>query len=562
MVGALNGPSAPTQAQVTVNFPAAGSYPLEVDYTECCGGELALTLGTTAGNPISSSGCSPTPASSSLADQFGAEVCRFANDETSIGNAAVGILDAASQFPRVLQIGTTNVYQHPATGEIAARLVQIIEAKTKSMEDGLNAATSELQDAAAKKLAEQLLGGSIPCAVDALHSLQGALNSDLDSGQHYAETMQTLKDLAGGVLDASTSDLVAGTLYAAAKGQFEKLNSLHDALEGLLDDPFCFKTYAQLQAELTASEQLLIGIQTQIGDEINEIALLPLGGDTVWAPVQVGGAIPVLNDPTLPQVPPAGLDGGTTQFQAFQPPACITVEFGVAVPCPSASDIIGGSTTVDISATGLQANSVGTIGGGSSPVRLATFHADANGEFSMPVKIPNSMTAGKHELYVIGTAPDGSLKVFGETITVKADSGPPPRSKCIGKLSGTINGGLTIAPGMVCILTNATVNGGITVGTGAVFEADSSTINGGIVANAPTAFTLCGDQVNGGVSVRSSGFPPLIGGADSPTCAPTTITGGQRSSTSTKGRTRHHRRRLGDAHLHAHTSSQGQNTNH
>ena len=52
VVGALNGPSAPTQAQVTVNFPAAGTYPMEVDYTECCGGQLALTLGTTAGNPI------------------------------------------------------------------------------------------------------------------------------------------------------------------------------------------------------------------------------------------------------------------------------------------------------------------------------------------------------------------------------------------------------------------------------------------------------------------------------------------------------------------------------
>jgi hypothetical protein len=363
-----------------------------------------------------------------------------------------------------------------------------------------------------------------------LTSLKSALNSDLDSGLHYAEAMQTLKDLAGGVLDASTSDLVAGTLYAAAKGQFDKLKSLADGLDELLSDSFCFKTYAQLQAELDATEQMLKGIEIQIGNEINKIALLPLGGDTLWAPLQLGGAIPVLTDPTLPQVPPAGLDGGATQFQPFQPAACITIEFGAAVPCPSASGIIAGITTVNISATGLRANSVGKIGGGSSPVRLATFHTDASGDFSMPVKIPNSMSAGKHELYVIGTAPDGSLKVFGETITVRADSGPPPRPKCIGKLSGTINGHLTIAPGVVCILANATVNGGITVGTGAVFEADSSTINGGIVANAPTAFALCGDLVNGGVSVSYPGFPSLIGGADSPTCAPTTITGGQRRS--------------------------------
>jgi hypothetical protein len=52
VVGAYNQPSAPTQQQVTVEFPTAGTYPVEVDYTECCGGQLALTLGTTAGNPV------------------------------------------------------------------------------------------------------------------------------------------------------------------------------------------------------------------------------------------------------------------------------------------------------------------------------------------------------------------------------------------------------------------------------------------------------------------------------------------------------------------------------
>lgn len=52
VVGALNEPNAASQEQVTVNFPAAGTYPMEVDYTECCGGQLSLTLGTTAGNPI------------------------------------------------------------------------------------------------------------------------------------------------------------------------------------------------------------------------------------------------------------------------------------------------------------------------------------------------------------------------------------------------------------------------------------------------------------------------------------------------------------------------------
>jgi len=46
VVGAYNALSAPTLRPVTVNFPSAGVYPIEVDYSECCVGELVLLLGT------------------------------------------------------------------------------------------------------------------------------------------------------------------------------------------------------------------------------------------------------------------------------------------------------------------------------------------------------------------------------------------------------------------------------------------------------------------------------------------------------------------------------------
>jgi hypothetical protein len=56
VVGAFNNISAPTQRPVTVTFPQAGTYPLEVDYSECCDGQLALILATEAGSVIP-----PTP---------------------------------------------------------------------------------------------------------------------------------------------------------------------------------------------------------------------------------------------------------------------------------------------------------------------------------------------------------------------------------------------------------------------------------------------------------------------------------------------------------------------
>jgi hypothetical protein len=44
VLGALNVPTSPVANDITVNFPAAGSYPMEFDYTECCGGQESLTL--------------------------------------------------------------------------------------------------------------------------------------------------------------------------------------------------------------------------------------------------------------------------------------------------------------------------------------------------------------------------------------------------------------------------------------------------------------------------------------------------------------------------------------
>src|ERR1044071_3810891 len=51
VVGAFNTPTAPVGNVTTVHFPAAGSYPVELDYTECCAGELSFPV-TANGAPI------------------------------------------------------------------------------------------------------------------------------------------------------------------------------------------------------------------------------------------------------------------------------------------------------------------------------------------------------------------------------------------------------------------------------------------------------------------------------------------------------------------------------
>lgn len=48
VMGAYNQPTSPVANSITVNFPAPGSYPYEVDYSECCGGQVALTMANAA----------------------------------------------------------------------------------------------------------------------------------------------------------------------------------------------------------------------------------------------------------------------------------------------------------------------------------------------------------------------------------------------------------------------------------------------------------------------------------------------------------------------------------
>ncbi|MGI8552913.1 MAG: hypothetical protein ACR2PL_19315 [Dehalococcoidia bacterium] len=59
IVGAFNTASAPARTDVVVAFPAAGTYPFELDYSECCSGELSLTL--TANQQLIVPGPSPSP---------------------------------------------------------------------------------------------------------------------------------------------------------------------------------------------------------------------------------------------------------------------------------------------------------------------------------------------------------------------------------------------------------------------------------------------------------------------------------------------------------------------
>lgn len=519
VVGALNGPSSPNQAQVTVNFPAAGTYPVEVDYTECCGGQLALTLGTTAGNPITSAGCPTVAPSPSLADQFGAAVCGFVADEQTIGSAAQNILAAVGTMPPAFQLSPTNVWQVPAVGALQAKDEKTIETNTDALAEAIKAGTSVLQDQVTDKVAERIMGGEIPCVANAWKDLIDASNNDIDAADQFEKATQTLHDLADGSLNATAIFAVTAYEDLAVTSITEKLKSLADALSKYANSCLQAPDGASqtVAADLGAAGQELPAIQAEIQQGSSDIGLLAQGGSFILSPTTTGGPLPIIVDPNLfplptTQLPPALPLGATLNAQPLPP---LTLS----------SSTIGAGSGITLSGSGLAPLSSGQAVFGSDPTRLATFTTDASGSFSVQVQIPAQAPGGLHELYAVGSAPDGSTTALGSSLTVTAGHGPAPAVSCPGTLSGTINGGLTVAPGMVCTLRDATVNGLVRVSPGAIFEADASTLHGGVQADSPLAFELCGDQVDGSVTVQSPTLPPLIGGADSPNCAATTVTG-------------------------------------
>lgn len=104
VMGAFEQPTAPVANNITVNFPAAGTYAYEIDYNECCSGQLALTLATngTGLPPTGNISLTPftiAPATVGQTQTFNASVMDASG--VAIGNQAV-VLNVTGANPRQL----------------------------------------------------------------------------------------------------------------------------------------------------------------------------------------------------------------------------------------------------------------------------------------------------------------------------------------------------------------------------------------------------------------------------------------------------------------------------
>jgi RHS repeat-associated protein len=138
VMGAVDDPNAASGNQVVVNFPAAGSYPFELDYTECCGGQIVLTMTQGASSatgipPTASLALSPN---SVAAQPFGGQqtFTVLATDAAGnpVPNANVGLVVTGANDLQLA--GTTDstghvtlTYQDAVTGTDSVQAVAMLE---------------------------------------------------------------------------------------------------------------------------------------------------------------------------------------------------------------------------------------------------------------------------------------------------------------------------------------------------------------------------------------------------------------------------------------------------
>jgi hypothetical protein len=83
---------------------------------------------------------------------------------------------------------------------------------------------------------------------------------------------------------------------------------------------------------------------------------------------------------------------------------------------------------------------------------------------------------------------------------------------CDANITGSVNGGLVVAPGKRYCLTGARINGSMSLAAGSGVIVKESTINGGIRSTeGATEVLICASRVNGTTTIQNGGGRILIG---------------------------------------------------
>ncbi|MBI3651403.1 MAG: hypothetical protein HY231_10325, partial [Acidobacteria bacterium] len=318
VMGAFNVPTGPVGNAITVHFPVAGVYPYELDYSECCGGALALTMATTA------SGNHGVPPTGSLA------LAPFSTAPKIAGQAIVFTVTAADasgaalvNLPITLAISGANAQQLSATTDTVGKATFVYNGSVPGT-DTLQAIASVSGMQAVSNIVSQQwnIGSNLPPTVNAgadqsitppttSVTLNGVVTDD-GKPTGGGITVQWSKVTGPGTVTFANANQAVTTATFSAVGRYVlRLSASDSSLVG--NDDVVIK----LSTPCTPTVSGLISWWAGEGDANDQVGSNPgvINGGITFVPGKVGQAFNLNGSNSFIQLPRINLGATfTTEF--------------------------------------------------------------------------------------------------------------------------------------------------------------------------------------------------------------------------------------------------------
>ena len=412
-----------------------------------------ITRSAGGGGSSGALSCAATSSAATLAN-LSAEICRLINDESTIVAQQGVLLGVVGTFPRVSPTGV-NMYTGTPIATVPGSEAASTQAAMHLMEEALQDFSQEVADAVVDKIAD-----AYPDTVQAIHDLGSAEEEDLNAATEQLKAAKAIVDSLGGLTAISLTEIAYHTASATLH-LLKKLEAFQKALEKFkveLVNNSQAPTQEQIELEGILAQYIkaLSGDTTAVTSAMSQIAMVPQGGYDVYPGLPVnefypGSGATVVVDPgdfsngvlasssnpfgispgavvNLPTVPSPIISSGSVNTEgtlvvsgnAFGVSTSVETALGSGTSVGSAIGALPSVASGSSSLRALLASVPAVPATSSAPTRLAIVKADVKGRFSTRVQIPANAAPGKHELYVIGMAPNGSPRLLETSITVSA----------------------------------------------------------------------------------------------------------------------------------------------
>jgi Concanavalin A-like lectin/glucanases superfamily len=372
-----------------------------------------------AGAVSGGSGCPATSSAQTLAN-LDALICRLVHDEGTVVKQQGVLLNVVGGLPHVTPTSILNTWTGPPVVLIPGSDANPTITALQLLEEAVHDAAQELAGMVTDKIAE-----AFPDVVQGIGDIGGAIEEDIAAAMDEEKAAKATQ----GAVNGSTPTTLAYIEYHTAQADLHILKKLQKLLEGLeklkkeLQQSGEAQVYVVILVDIEIYEREVSTDITNLTAEEGAISQVPQSGYDILPGLPTAGnapgAIAVVNPPDF------SVNGGLDpSLNAVGMPPGSRLISPTIPNLPTNTTNLGLGNYLNVDTAGFGALTSGQLYIGSTPVKLAEVKTSSTGHFSASAQIPANTPLGAHELYVLGTAPDGSVRVLGASITVSATAPP------------------------------------------------------------------------------------------------------------------------------------------